>query len=153
MDEINMRILSLLEENGRITHEEIAKRLHLSRPAIHDRVHKLERDGFIRGYRAVVDWTKLGQTVKAFVYIKTQGVDCQNTAVKLSSMKIDNIVIEECHRLAGPWCYSLKIRSQAPKDITKFIDTAREIPGIIETNTIFVLTTVSENGVLEEHYE
>lgn len=152
IDEINLKLLQLIEQHGRMSHEELAKRLHVSRPTVHDRIHKLEAEGYIKGYQGIVDWGKLGETIKAFVFIKTQGVDCQETASKLSHISIEHVTLEEFHRLAGPWCYSIKIRSRSPGDLTRFIDTARKLPGIVETNTIFILDTAIENSRKEASY-
>lgn len=147
MDSTNLDILRLLEENGRSTHEDIAKQLHLSRPAIHERVHKLEKENIIKGYRGIINWKKLGQSIKAFIYIKTSGVDCKEIASRYAELQVENVVIEECHRLAGEWCIALKVRSKTPDDIANLIDTLRSIPGTIETTTTFILSTVLENGV------
>ncbi|MBV6716450.1 Lrp/AsnC family transcriptional regulator [Paenibacillus chitinolyticus] len=57
MDSIDIKINRLLEENGRLSHEEISKCLHISRPAVHQRVAKLEKNGIIKGYRGIVDWS------------------------------------------------------------------------------------------------
>ncbi|MDR7317239.1 winged helix-turn-helix transcriptional regulator [Brevibacillus nitrificans] len=54
MDDVDLRILELLEENGRLSHEEISKLLHISRPAVHQRVGKLEKSGVIKGYRSII---------------------------------------------------------------------------------------------------
>ena len=58
MDEIDVKILKLLEFNGRMSHEEISKRLNLSRPAIHQRISKLEQNNIIKGYRTDINWSK-----------------------------------------------------------------------------------------------
>lgn len=58
MDDIDIKILNILENNGRMSHEEISKMLNMSRPAVHQRVSKLEKSGIIKGYNAVIDWSK-----------------------------------------------------------------------------------------------
>ena len=62
MDSLDMQIIKNIEKEGRISHEELSKRLNLSRPAIHNRVTKLEEQGIISGYKAAISWVKLGYT-------------------------------------------------------------------------------------------
>ncbi|HBC31813.1 MAG TPA: Lrp/AsnC family transcriptional regulator, partial [Clostridiales bacterium] len=57
MDFLDMQIIKSIEKEGRISHEELSKRLNLSRPAIHNRVAKLEDQGIITGYKAIIDWS------------------------------------------------------------------------------------------------
>ena len=70
MDDIDIQILRMLERDGRASHEEIGRQLNLSRPTIHQRVKKLEAEGVIKRYKAMIDWSKLGQTINVFIYAK-----------------------------------------------------------------------------------
>ena len=58
MDEMDIKILRLLGNNGRMSHEEIGKRLNISRPAIHQEVSRLEQSGIIKGYNTEINWIK-----------------------------------------------------------------------------------------------
>lgn len=150
MDNIDKSIIESLENNGRMSHEEISKSLHISRPAIHQRVNKLESDGIIKGYKAIIDWEKLGEPIKTLLYIK---IDCEkfkNIIKEILSLKVNNVFIEECHRLAGEWCIVLKIRVATPMDISNFIDTLWTIQGVKETSTTLVLSTILENGIFRD---
>lgn len=147
MDKLDMEILKILEANGRESHEEISRKLHISRPAIHQRVNKLESEGYIKGYKAIVDWSKIGQAIKAYIYIKILSDDFNKTAREIASIQVPNVVIEECHRLAGEWCLVIKIRGNTPNDITNLIDTMWKIKGVKETSTTFTLCTVLEHGM------
>ncbi|MFB9327079.1 Lrp/AsnC family transcriptional regulator [Paenibacillus aurantiacus] len=149
MDEIDLQILRLLEENGRLTHEEISRLLHISRPTVHQRVSKLEKNGVIRGYRCVVDWRKLEQKIKALIFVK---VKCQNyseLAGIVVELQIPGVTLLECQRLAGEWCMLLKVRVSAPEDITRLIDHLVKFPEILETSTTFILSTILENEIKE----
>lgn len=147
MDELDVKIIKLLEENGRVSHEEISKQLHISRPSVHQRVAKLEKGGVILGYKGIIDWRKLNQKIKAIIFVK---VKCQNFSEvieKIMALEIEGISITECQRIAGPWCLLLKIRATAPEDITKLIDEMVKYPEIIETSTSLILSTIYENGI------
>ncbi|MDM8237864.1 Lrp/AsnC family transcriptional regulator [Pseudoflavonifractor phocaeensis] len=67
MDQIDEKIIDILQKNGRISMQKLAKELPMSVPATCDRVKKLEDAGVITGYTATVDFTKLGKTVNAFI--------------------------------------------------------------------------------------
>src|SRR5690606_21667596 len=70
LDRVDREIVRLVSAQGRMSHEEIARRVHVSRPAVHERVKRLERDGVIRGYRAVVDWSAVDLGLCAFVSVQ-----------------------------------------------------------------------------------
>ncbi|MBB6216017.1 Lrp/AsnC family leucine-responsive transcriptional regulator [Anaerosolibacter carboniphilus] len=147
MDDVDIRILKLLEEDGRITHEEISKHLHISRPAVHKRIGKLEELGIIRGYRGIIHWGKLGQSIKVHVFIKFNPLNMNDTLNQIISLDVPNVTIEEAHRLAGEWCLVLKARATSPDDIKNLIDKMYGIPGVKETSTTFILSTIIENGL------
>lgn len=147
MDNIDKSIINTLENNGRISHEDISKLIHISRPAIHQRVSKLESDGIIKGYRTIIDWEKLGEPIKTLLYVKISCENFKEIVNQILSLEITNVFIEECHRLAGEWCLLLKMRASTPTDISNFIDTLWKIQGIKETSTTLVLSTILENGM------
>ncbi|MFZ5967047.1 MAG: Lrp/AsnC family transcriptional regulator [Bacillota bacterium] len=153
MDGIDTKILKLLEENGRLSHEEIGRLLHISRPAIHQRVNKLEKQGVIKGYKGVIDWGKLGQVIKVQIYMKFVSPDFYQTARRVMEIDIPNVNIEDYYRLAGEWCMMLKVRATTPNDVTKFIDELRKISDIKETSTTFILSAIMENGFIEINEE
>ena len=150
IDDIDKSIIKSLENSGRTSHEEISKSLHISRPAIHQRVNKLEADGIIKGYKAIIDWEMLGEPIKTLLYLKISCDNFKETVNQILSLKVNNVFIEECHRLAGEWCIVLKIRASTPMDISNFIDTLWKIQGIKETSTTLVLSTILENGIRRE---
>lgn len=142
MDRIDMDIIKLLEKNGRIAHEEIAKQLHLSRPAIHKRIEHLEDAGVITGYKALIDWRKVKPCIRCLIFLKINGRHFSAIADDILEMEIDGVIIEECHRLAGEWCVLIKARLSNPEDTTKILDQVWQFNGIIETSTTFVIDTV-----------
>lgn len=79
LDEINRELVDVLAENGRISYRELGERVGLTAPAVTERVRKLEEQGVIRGYRAVVDYEALGFTLLCIIRLNAprgaQGVD------------------------------------------------------------------------------
>ena len=142
MDYIDSEIIKILEEDGRVSHEEIAKRLHLSRPAIHRRIENLEVEGIITGYKALIDWRKVAPCFRCLIFLKINGGYFAQIAEEITNMDIAGVVIEECHRLAGEWCVLIKTRISAPEDTTKILDRVWQFDGVLETSTTFVIDTV-----------
>ncbi|MED1722036.1 MULTISPECIES: Lrp/AsnC family transcriptional regulator [Brevibacillus] len=149
MDDIDIKILQLLEEKGRLSHEELSKLLHISRPAVHQRVAKLEKSNIIKGYRCIVDWSKLEQKLKVLIFVKMKCQNFKEIAGKIVDLHVPGATILECQRLAGEWCMMLKVRVSSPEDITNLIDEMVKFPDVQETSTTFVLSTLYENGMKE----
>ncbi|WP_054943901.1 Lrp/AsnC family transcriptional regulator [Paenibacillus ihuae] len=147
MDELDHNILTLLERNGRLSHEEIGKLLHISRPSVHQRVAKLEKSGIIKGYRGLIDWSRLDQKIKVVISVKVVSRYFQEVADKIVEMEIPGVTLMECLRMAGEWCMMLKVRVGSPEQITLLIDEIVKIPEVKETSTTFVLSTIYEDGL------
>ncbi|MBA3305516.1 MAG: Lrp/AsnC family transcriptional regulator [Thermoleophilaceae bacterium] len=149
MDAIDREIVRLLRANGRINQESVAREVRLSRPAVHERIKRLEGSGVIRGYEALVDWVALGLPVTAFVWARTSGqTRCRDAGPALMELSGDGAVVEECHSVTGEWCLLLKVRAASPSALQDLIDAARDAPGVEATMTTVALSTVGENGRL-----
>jgi Lrp/AsnC family leucine-responsive transcriptional regulator len=142
MDEIDIQILKVLQDDGRASHEEIGRRLNLSRPTIHQRVKRLEADGVIKKYQALVDWSKLGQTINVFILLK--GIKCKEATGKIMDITIPGLDVEECCTIAGEWCMIIKVRANSTQNIAAFLDALWGLGGATETNIIFILSNVPE---------
>ncbi|AIQ70976.1 Lrp/AsnC family transcriptional regulator [Paenibacillus graminis] len=147
MDELDIKILKLLEGNGRLSHEEIGKLLHISRPSVHQRVSKLEKSGVIKGYRGIVDWSKLDQKIKVMISVKVVSQSFREAADQIIGIEIPGVSILECQRMAGEWCMLLKVRVASPEQLTLLLDEILRIPDIRETSTTFILSTIYEDGI------
>lgn len=145
MDEIDCEIVRLLYANGRLNQERIAREVKLSRPAVHARIRRLEEEGVIRGYRALVDWAALGQPVTAFLWVRTSGAKCRETGPVLMSLTCDRAAVEECHSVTGEWCLLLKVRADSPSTLQDLIDQIRDTPGVEGTMTAVALSTIGED--------
>ncbi|WP_368488911.1 Lrp/AsnC family transcriptional regulator [Clostridium sp. BJN0013] len=142
MDDIDKKILKALIDNGRESHESISKNLNLSRPAVRQRVKKLEDCGVIKRYKAIVDWDKLGQNIHVFIHLKINAVIIKDIIKKIKKINVNGTFLEECHRLAGEWCIVLKVRSISPHNITDYIDELLKINGMVGTSTTFILSSI-----------
>ncbi|HET6451135.1 MAG TPA: Lrp/AsnC family transcriptional regulator [Spirochaetia bacterium] len=136
VDEIDRKILDLLQGNAKLSNAEIAESVGLTVSSVHERVKKLERKGVIKGYVAVVDAEKMGKPLLAFSRLTVSNHDGLRTAVqKLCEQEPD---ILECHNVAGEDCYILKIRASGPKELERLLlaikdnaDSGRSVTNIV----------------------
>ncbi len=141
MDQIDRSIVQLLQREGRMSHESIAKEINLSRPAVHDRIRRLESAGIIQGYTAKVDWDALGLPVTAFILARVTG-NCYPAAQKILALVTNEAMVEECHRVAGDWCLLIQTRSASPLALQTLLDEIRAISGVQNTMTTVALSEV-----------
>lgn len=107
LDKIDIKILSELQKNGRISNVELAEVVHLSASPCLMRVKKLQEEGFIVGYSAQVDVAKLGQTLTVFTEITLKNHRPIDFSRFLSTVeKIDSVI--ECHLVSGGYDYMVK---------------------------------------------
>jgi Lrp/AsnC family leucine-responsive transcriptional regulator len=122
-----------------MSREGVAREVNLSRPAVHERIKRLEERGVIRGYRALIDWAALGYPVTAFVWVRVSGkVDAVGRA--LLALADEASFVEECHRVTGEWCLLLKARLADPLALQGLIDRTREVEGVEATMTSLALS-------------
>ncbi|ALU42009.1 MULTISPECIES: leucine-responsive transcriptional regulator Lrp [Pseudoalteromonas] len=142
LDRTDRKILVELQKDGRISNVELARRIGLSATPCLERVKKLEREGYIKGYKAVVDPVKLGQGLLVFVEVTVNKnspdvFDQFNQAVK----QHDEII--ECHLVSGNFDYLLKTRVT---DMSEYRGVLGEIllklPSISESRTYVVMEEV-----------
>jgi Lrp/AsnC family leucine-responsive transcriptional regulator len=147
MDSTDQHIVHLLLINGRMSHEQLAQEVHLSRPAVHERMKRLQEKGVLRGYKAIVDWTALGLPLTVFIWVRGSGT-AREIGASLMQLSHASALIEECHSLTGSWCVMLKARVTDAQTLEDFIEQIRAVEGIQATLTSLVLSTFSsEEGL------
>jgi Lrp/AsnC family leucine-responsive transcriptional regulator len=142
LDAIDRKILALLQDNAKMPQAVVAKKVGLTAPSIHDRVRKLEGEGYIRGYVAVLDPRKLGQEITAFVEVFVEHPKFEASFIEAVS-DLDEVL--ECHHITGEFSILLKIRVP---DMTAFrkllIEHINTLRGVRQTRTVMVLATAKE---------
>jgi Lrp/AsnC family leucine-responsive transcriptional regulator len=142
LDAIDRKILALLQDNAKMPQAVVAKKVGLTAPSIHDRIRKLEGEGFIRGYVAVLDPRKLGQEITAFVEVFVEHPKFEASFIE-AVRDLDEIL--ECHHITGEFSILLKIRVP---DMTAFrrllIEHLNTLRGVRQTRTVMVLATAKE---------
>ena len=141
LDETDVQILNLLQNDGRITNAELAKRVGLSPPSVLQRVRALEKAGLIRGYVALLDPERMGLRITALVMISLSLH--QEQPIERFRRGIQEIPeIIECYHVSGDFDFLLKV---VVRDMRAYEVLLREklskIKGIGKITTNFVLAT------------
>ena len=148
LDEIDRRILTALQRTGRMSNSELSEKVHLSPSACHRRVQRLESDGYIRGYVALLDARKMGVPTTVFVEITLQGqADEVLDAFEKAVARIPDVL--ECYLMAGAADYLLKV---VAADTDDFAAIHRRhlsaLPGVQGMQSSFALRTVRNTTAL-----
>ncbi|MDE5745668.1 MAG: Lrp/AsnC family transcriptional regulator [Paramuribaculum sp.] len=148
LDKTDFHILGELQKNGRLTNKELAAAVHLSPTPTFERVKRLERDGYIRKYVAVLDADKLNCGFVAFCYLKMKQHSFQNAMLIMEAVKkIPEIV--ECYNISGDYDFLLKIYTQDLKTYQKFLlRILGEIDCIGSLNSSFVLGEIKNENFI-----
>ncbi len=147
-DETDKRILEILQHNGRITNSELAKLINMSASPTLERVKKLERNGVIKKYVALVEPTKVG--THFFSYVEVTLVRHGNDALQRFTKSITEMSeVLECHHITGEADFLLKI---ATGDIPSYEDfiihKLTGLPDVQHLKTLVVLSTLKEETTL-----
>lgn len=142
MDQIDTEILRILQTNARIQLSEISKRIHLTVPAVSERMKKLEAQDIIEKYTVKLNHEKMNYKLLAFIFVnieKTEDIEGFRKAVG----SFENVLT--CHHLAGEYDYLLKVICKDTKDLESFISSQlKKIKGVQKTNTIISLSSIKE---------
>lgn len=136
-------LLGLLAEDAGRSYADLGRLLHLSPPAVHERVKRLKRDGVIKGTVAVLDAEKIGKPLLAFVHVDTAGWGKSEQLMAMSKLP----EVEEIHTVAGDTCVLLKIRTEGPQALEDILREIYDIKGVERTRSYIALSTVLERGV------
>lgn len=148
LDWLDIKILEVLQKQGRLSNADLAEQINLSASACHRRVQRLEKDGVIRDYVALVDPRKVDRRTTVFVEITLSGQSDETLeAFERSVARIPNVL--ECHLMAGSADYLLKV---VAIDTDDFAQIHRQhlarLPGIAQMQSSFALRTVFKTTAL-----
>ncbi len=148
LDRTDLRILTLLQRNGRATNAEIAESVNLSASACLRRIQKLEADGVISGYAALVDPQAVGLGLQAFVRVQLEKHGSEAVQHFVDSVQSWSEVIA-CHALTGEMDYLLHIVVSDLEHFSRFLlDRLLNGSGVADVNSSFVLRTVKQTRAL-----
>ena len=142
MDAIDKKILELLQVNGRMTVKEITQTISLTAPAVSERIKRLEKEGVIEGYTALVNPRLIGRSVHAIINISIQPGDTD----KLLNLVSNEPMVTECHHVTGAYSYLVKVDASEIADLEKLIMKFQKMG---ETSTQIVLSSpISRKPIL-----
>ncbi len=148
LDRLDLRILSALQADGRITNLKLAEAIGLSPTAVLARVQRLTRDGYILGYEARLNPLKLGAGMLVFVEVLLDRTT-PNVFDEFKAAVQVRPEIMECHMVAGGFDYLLKTRSADMGDYRRFAGSVLwQLPGVRETRTYAVMEEVKNSARL-----
>ncbi len=146
LDSFDRKILAVVASEGRISVTELATRIGLSKSPTQTRLKRLEEQGVIKGYRAMLDPIQLGREHVAFVEIKLS--DTRESALNAFNKAVRAIPeIEQAHLIAGSFDYLLKVRASDMSDYRKVLaEKLSTLPHIASTSTYVAMQAVKEEG-------
>lgn len=144
LDHVDHAILAALSRDGRLSAAALARRVGLSKTPVQARLKRLETDGFIRGYAALVDRARLGEGHVAFVQVTLS--DTRSAALDAFNRAVVAVPeVESCHMIAGGFDYLVKVRT---KDIAAYRRILGErisaLPHVAQTSTFVAMETVKD---------
>jgi len=141
MDDIDVKILDILQKQGRTRRNDLAERVNLSLPAVSERLRKLEESELITGYFAKVDHKRLGKDITAFITVTVDSSKHFGSFVEHTS-SADEVL--ECHAVTGEGTHILKIRTENTSSLEKLLAKIQSWQGVVKTTTSVVLSTSKE---------
>ena len=145
IDEKDLKIISLLKENAKLSMQQIAKKTLIPITTVHNRIKKLEKSGIIKGYTINLDDKKL-QSISAFIlvtvdykFLKEKNISQYDLARKLKS----NELVEQTSMITGESDVILKVRVKNIADLSEFVTNyLRNVQGIERTQTLVILNEI-----------
>ncbi|EZQ11135.1 MULTISPECIES: Lrp/AsnC family transcriptional regulator [Acidianus] len=140
LDDVDKKILNILQQDSRIPFSRLAKIMNLSESTIHMRIKRLREAGVIRGFCVDVDLDKIGMNVLAFVLLKSDPKRYENILEQLQ--KMDEIF--EIYDVTGEYYALLKVRVSSKEELAKTLDKLGNMEGVTSTYTMFVLRSLKD---------
>jgi len=147
IDRIDRKIIAQLRADGRISMTELAARVGLSKTPCQLRVKRLQQQGYIRGYRAIIDPGKLGLGHIAFAEVKLS--DTREPALEAFRKGVSQISeVEECHMIAASFDYLLKVRTADIRAYRAVLgEKISQLPHVASTSTFVVMETIVDGAL------
>ena len=145
LDETDLQILRILQKNAKLTTKELADAVHLTQTPVFERQKRLERQGYIKRYAAILDPEKLGQSLLVFCKVKLQQIN--HETADAFTRRIQYIPeVTECYNTSGAYDYLLKVRARDMKQYQEFVLTKLgEIDNVGAIESTFVMSEVKQN--------
>ena len=148
LDELDRQILTELQRDARMANAELARRLNLSPPAVHARIRRLEEQGYVRGYTALLDRERLGFDMLCFIQISLQLHQVEQVMhFRTAIQQLPEVL--ECHHVTGEYDYLLKIVVRNRQELERLVmEKLTPIPGVARIHTSLVFSEIKASTEL-----
>ena len=148
IDRLDLKILAVLQKDGRLPYAELARRIHLSATPCVERVRRLQRLGYIHHYAAHLDPQRLGAGLLAFVEIRLDRTTPE-VFERFKRAVIELEEVQECHMVAGGFDYLVKLRVADMAAYRRILgERITALPGVEQTHTYFVMEEVKSTHAI-----
>lgn len=148
LDKLDIEILNLLQQDGKLTIKDITKKLNLTSTPIHERIKRMEKQGVIQGYRAIVDQEKVGKSQTVLLSLHMEEYNPKNIS-SFEKLVTRMPQVLECYHLAGTIDYHLKIVVRDIKEYDTFLMQIAKVPYISVVSSSIVLHQVKQTTYLQ----
>jgi Lrp/AsnC family leucine-responsive transcriptional regulator len=145
LDDIDLTMLATLQKQGRTKRNELAEEVHLSLPAVSERLRKLEEKGILEGFHAKLDPKRTGLDVAAFIFVSVESSTNYNDFLQSANA---NAEVLEVHAITGEGSHLLKVRTWNTSTLEVLLSEIQRWPGVRSTRTSVVLSTHKETTAL-----
>ena len=144
LDEIDLQILKTLQKNAKLTTKELADAVHLTPTPVFERQKRLERQGYIKKYVAVLDAEKLNQSLQVFCKVKLKQIN-HEIADSFTRRILRIPEVTECYNTSGAYDYLVKVRARDMKQYQEFVLTKLgDIDSVASIESTFVMSEVKQ---------
>jgi Lrp/AsnC family leucine-responsive transcriptional regulator len=149
LDAIDLKILQAVGADARISITSLSREVGLSQTPCTARLKRLEKEGIILGYRALLDPVKMGLDHISFVEVKLSDTRAQKLA-EFNEAVCKLAEVEQCHMIAGGYDYLLKVRTKDMKSYRKVMgEKISSLPHVQQTSTYVSMEAVKEDAILD----
>lgn len=145
MDELDVKILSLLQQNARLSYREIARELKVAVGTVYNRIKKMEEEGVIRGFAPIIDYEKLGFGLTAVIGVKAKGRHILDIEREIA--KNDRVML--VYDITGEFDIVLVAKFRDRADMNRFVKWLLSLEGVEKTNTSVAMQVVKEDTRLK----
>lgn len=147
IDEIDAKILTIIQENSKTSNADIAREVGMAPSAVFERIKKLEEKKLIKEYTARLNAKALGKGLLAFISVRTES---KKVEVSTGKLLAEFPEILEVHHIAGEDCYLIKVRTSDTEALGELLENKfRQVGSVVSTKTTIVLNTLKETSKIE----
>lgn len=145
IDKIDVKLITILQKQGRRKRNELAEEVQLSVPSVSEQLRKLEQRGIIEGYAAVINAAKIQLGVTAYIFITSDSSKYYDNIIEHAAKEEE---ILECHAITGEGSHILKVRTRNTSTLEQLLSRIQSWKGVKSTRTDVVLSSPKESASL-----